>query len=220
MQTSDVVRHWWLKASQLLQQKESEEVQRVALSGGPSSASRRDETFWMFSPRFFEIASRSVLTTYDSIDAYVCMERLGLGKQVTYWMQPATQEMDQTSQMARNGDVESSGSDSAASAVSQSDSIATEKLFKRPSELSYLQTIKANHARERKAAETGKRKDYWKRMKAVLTEEEEHFVDKNEEKDASYNLPFPFFLIIKRISFPTWEFNYWLIPNCFIGCLV
>lgn len=132
--TSDIVRHWWVKASLLLH----DSVWSKTSTASRSSVSRappREEVFWLFSRLYFDASCTERLTEYGPIDTYLQIDQLAQTTKSGLQLQRLT-DLSVPPKLAKVDTLHSGPHES---------TVSTTELFSHLSELSYLEELKARY---------------------------------------------------------------------------
>ncbi|VDM16627.1 unnamed protein product [Hydatigera taeniaeformis] len=136
--TSDIVRHWWIKASLLLQNSLRLKIGTVTRSS-ISRVPLREEVFWLFSRLYFDSNCSERLTEYGSIDSYLQMDQMiEMAKSSLQLRGKQRSTVPSEPPKLVKVDTNDSGS--------REGTISTTELFSHLSDLSYLEELKAKYA--------------------------------------------------------------------------
>ncbi|VDK21423.1 unnamed protein product [Taenia asiatica] len=134
---SDIVRHWWTKASLLLH----DSIWLKASIANRSSVSRvslREEVFWLFSRLYFDSSCTERLTEYGPIDTYLQIDQLTQTTRSSLQLQMRRRPTDLSipPKLIKVDTLESGPHEG---------TVSTNELFSHLSQLSYLEELKAKY---------------------------------------------------------------------------
>lgn len=169
--TSDVVRHWWIKAAFLLRDDDLSKVGQGSISSFTIGL-LREETFWVFSQHYFDLDFSNHLLKYQPVDCYLSLDMLKHIEKPTVTMEA---EENPSLISVQRPELETRIS---VQSDSRDETIETNELFSRISEPSYLEEIKTIYGESRvKESET-------QSLNSIQSKKEEtHDEDNGQQSD-------------------------------------